>query len=352
MFSKLINWPITISILLLSSIGILVIFSSSVELALQQMLFLLLGFIIYFFISQLDYRFLGNLINPLYAITVFLLILILILGFETRGAIRWIPLGFINIQPSELAKPILLLYLAFFWSNRLSTWGNIFKSAFFILPVIFLVFRQPDLGTTLTLFAIWAGLLFLAKISVKKLFLLLLIGFLTIPIFWFTLRDFQKERITNFLSPGKDPLGLGYNLIQSTIAVGSGSMFGRGLGHGTQSRLQFLPEYRTDFIFAAISEEMGFLGSLLIIALYIYLISYCLKVAAKSKFYLGYLIASGVAVMIAFQASVNIGMNIGILPITGITLPLISYGGSSIISTLISLGLVSSVSHYEQQIDI
>lgn len=352
MFSKLINWPITISILLLSSIGILVIFSSSTELALQQVLFLLLGFVIYFFISQTDYRFMGNLINPLYVITVFLLILILILGFETRGAIRWIPLGFINIQPSELAKPVLLLSLSYFWSIKLPTWVNIFKSILYLLPILFLVFRQPDLGTTLTLFAIWAGLLFLAKISVKKLFLLLLIGFLTIPIFWFTLRDFQKERITNFLSPGKDPLGLGYNLIQSTIAVGSGNMFGRGLGRGTQSRLQFLPEYRTDFIFAAISEEMGFLGSLLIITIYIYLISYCLRVAAKSKFYLGYLIASGVAVMIAFQASVNIGMNIGILPITGITLPLISYGGSSIISTLISLGLVSSVSRYVEQIDI
>ena len=182
--------------------------------------------------------------------------------------------------------------------------------------------------------------------------MLLFVGFLTIPIFWFTLRDFQKERITNFLSPGRDPLGLGYNLIQSTIAVGSGNLFGRGLGHGTQSRLQFLPEYRTDFIFAAISEEMGFLGGVLIIGLYIYLISYCLWVAAKSKFYLGYLITSGVTIMIIFQASINIGMNIGILPITGITLPLVSYGGSSIISTLISLGLVSSVSRYVEKIDI
>lgn len=352
MFSKLINWPITISILFLSSIGVLVIFSSSVELALQQIIFLLLGFIIYFFISQVDYRFLDNLIKPLYILTILLLILILILGFETRGAIRWIPLGFINIQPSELAKPVLLLCLAFFWSTRLPSWSNILKSAFFILPIVFLVFRQPDLGTTLTLFAIWAGVLFIAKLPVKKFLVLLFIGLLTIPIFWFTLRDFQKERITNFLSPGRDPLGFGYNLIQSTIAVGSGNLFGRGLGHGTQSRLQFLPEYRTDFIFAAISEEMGFLGSLLIIVLYVYLINYCISVAVKAKFYLGYLIASGVAVMIAFQASVNIGMNIGILPITGITLPLVSYGGSSIISTLISLGLVSSVSRYVKQIDI
>ena len=137
---KLINWPITISILLLSSVGILIIFSSSVELALQQALFLLLGFVIYFLISQVDYRFLENLVNPLYILIILLLVLILILGFETRGAIRWIPLGFINIQPSELAKPILLLYLAFFWSNRLPSWINIFKSILLVVPIIFLVF--------------------------------------------------------------------------------------------------------------------------------------------------------------------------------------------------------------------
>lgn len=355
MFAKLINRPITISVFLLSSIGILVLFSSSHELAFQQAVFLLLGLSIYFLISQIDYRFLGNLINPLYILIILLLIFILILGFETRGAIRWIPLGFISIQPSELAKPILLLCLAYFWSTRNTSWWNILKSIVLVLPVILLVFRQPDLGTTLTLFAIWAGILFAAKISIKKLIVLFSIGLLIVPVFWFSLRDFQKERISSFLSPDRDPLGFGYNLIQSTIAVGSGNFLGRGLGYGTQSRLQFLPEYRTDFIFAAIAEEMGFLGSLLIIFLYIFLINYCLRVAYRAKFYLGYLIASGVAIMLVFQTGVNIGMNIGILPITGITLPLISYGGSSIISTFISLGLVSSVSRYvdqQDQIDI
>lgn len=352
MLSKLINWPITISVLLLSSIGLMVILSSSRELAMQQAIFLLLGLIFYFLISQIDYRFLDRLITPLYILIILLLFFTLILGFETRGAIRWIPLGFINIQPSELAKPVLLLNLAFFWLNRLPSWKNILKSLLVAAPIIFLVFRQPDLGTTLTLFVIWAGFLFIAKISIKKILALFLIGLLTLPIFWIALRDFQKERISNFLSPGKDPLGLGYNLIQSTIAVGSGNLFGRGLGQGTQSRLQFLPEYKTDFIFAGISEELGFLGSVLIIIIYIYLINYCLWVGAKCRFYLGYLISSGVAIMIIFQASVNIGMNIGILPITGITLPLVSYGGSSIIATLISLGFVSAVSRHIEQIDI
>lgn len=352
MFLNLINWPITISILLLTSTSILVIFSSSADLALQQSLFILAGFLIYFFISQSDFRSLGNLVKPFYITTVLLLALVLILGFETRGAIRWIPLGFVNFQPSELAKPVLLLFLSYYWSKNLPTWGNILKSIIFTLPVVILVFRQPDLGTTITLLAVWTSLLFVAKVSIKKILIILCIGLISIPILWFTLRDFQKERIAHFLSPDRDPLGLGYNLIQSQIAVGSGNLFGRGLGHGTQSRLQFLPEYRTDFIFAAIAEELGFLGSILIIIIYLYLINYCLRVAHLSSDYLGYLLSSVVAFMLIFQTFINIGMNIGLLPITGITLPLISYGGSSMISTLISLGFVSSVSRLRSQIDI
>lgn len=352
MLFKLINWPITICVLLLSSISIAVIASSSLELALQQALFLLFGFAIYFLISQTDYRDFTHLVNPLYIVIILLLIINLILGFETRGAIRWIPLGFVNIQPSELAKPILLLYLAYYWANKLPSWWNILKSILFALPIGFLVFRQPDLGTALTIFAVWVGVLLATKISLKKLIIMFLIGLLSVPLFWFTLQDFQKQRIANFLSPGSDPLGMGYNLIQSTIAVGSGNLFGRGLGHGTQSRLQFLPEYRTDFIFAAVSEEMGFLGSLIIICLYLFLINYCLWIGAKSKFYLGYLIGAGVSIMIAFQVILNIGMNIGVLPIAGITLPLVSYGGSSVIATMIILGLAVSVSRHREKIDI
>ena len=158
--------------------------------------------------------------------------------------------------------------------------------------------------------------------------------------------------MTSFLSPTADPLGEGYNAIQSTIAVGSGEFSGRGLGHGTQSRLQFLPEFRTDFIFAAIAEELGFLGSILILVIYLWLILYCFKVASGTRDIFGFLMSAGVGINILFQTVVNIGMNIGLLPITGITLPLISYGGSSLLATLISLGFVASVAKKRRKVDI
>lgn len=337
------NWPIFLSSFLLLCISVIIIFSSSVELATQQLFYSILGFVLYFLISRFDYRAIKNLILPLYFFTLALLIIVLILGIETRGSIRWIPIGFFNIQPSEFAKPVIILVLADFWSRNLTSWINIFKSLALTMPILLLVFRQPDLGTTLTILAIWIGILISTKISVKKVLAILLIFLLTVPLGWISLHDYQKQRIINFLSPSSDPLGTGYNIIQSTVAVGSGQIFGRGLGRGTQSRLQFLPEYRTDFIFASIAEELGFLGSLLILAIYFYLIIYCLNQVRYASDPFGFLIILGVVSMLIFQIAVNIGMNIGVVPITGITLPLVSYGGSSLISTLISLGLVSSV---------
>lgn len=347
-----VNLPITLSALFLLSIGILVIYSSSPELAFQQLIFSLVGFLVYLTISKFDYRALNNLITPFYITTVLLLIVVLIIGIEIRGSTRWVTLGFLNLQPSEFLKPALILLLARFWSNNLPTWQTIFKSFLWVLLPLLLVFKQPDLGTTLTILVIWVGLLFASRVSLKKLLSLGLVALLVIPVLWFTLHDYQRERITSFLSPGSDPLGVGYNLIQSTIAVGSGQMFGRGLGQGTQSRLQFLPEFRTDFIFASISEELGFMGAILILAIYLFLISYCLFLADRTSDLFGFLIICGVVSMLIFQVVVNIGMNIGLVPITGITLPLISYGGSSLIATLASLGLVSSVGKTGKNIDI
>jgi len=336
------SWPITVCILLLLSIGILVIYSSSPGLALGQFLFAAIGAVLYFFISQINYKAFISFSKGFYIITIVLLILVLILGFETRGSIRWIPLGIFNIQPSEFSKPAIIIFLAQFWAKHNPSWQNIFKSLLFLIPVLLLIFKQPDLGTTLTISAIWFGMLFTSRVSMKKVVTLLLVTVLLIPIVWFTLQDYQRSRITSFLSPETDPLGVGYNLIQSTIAVGSGQFLGRGLGYGTQSRLQFLPEYRTDFIFATIAEEFGFLGSFLIVLIYIFLVSFSLKVTSQAD-YQGSLMTSGVAVMLTFQTTINIGMNLGLLPITGITLPLISYGGSSLVSTMVSLGLVASV---------
>lgn len=348
----LINWPITLSSLLLLSISTLVIFSSSKELATQQLIFALIGLVFYFFISRFDYRAIKSLISPLYITVTVFLVLVFILGVESRGAIRWIPLGLFNVQPSEFAKPVLILVLARFWSNNLPTWRNIFKSLLWVAFPLLLIFKQPDLGTFLTIMAIWSGMLFAAQISFKKVLLLALLVLSIVPVGWFTLHDYQKQRIFSFISPQSDPLGIGYNIIQSTIAVGSGQVFGKGLGQGTQSRLQFLPEYRTDFIFASISEELGLFGSLLIIGLYFYMVIYGLITAQRSRDYFGFLIAFGVVSMLIFQVIVNVGMNVGLLPITGITLPLVSYGGSSVVATLISLGLVASVVKFKRRIDI
>lgn len=351
-FLSAINLPITICSLLLLSVGILVIFSSSPDLAFQQGIFALIGIVTYFFVSRFDYRSIASMIIPLYIIIVILLLIVQILGVETRGVIRWIPLGIINIQPSELAKPILILVLAQFWSKHSANFINILKSFLWVMPVSFLVFRQPDLGSALTLWAIWIGMLIASGVSLKKLTVLILVFLLIIPLGWLSLLDYQRQRILSFVAPQSDPLGRGYNLIQSTIAVGSGQLFGRGLGRGTQSRLQFLPEFRTDFIFASIAEELGFIGSMLILSLYLGLFIYCLKAAEKSTDLFGFLIIFGVVSMLIFQTFVNIGMNVGLVPITGITLPLVSYGGSSLVATLISLGWVASVARVRKKIDI
>ncbi|MDP3758282.1 MAG: rod shape-determining protein RodA [Candidatus Daviesbacteria bacterium] len=337
-----INFPITLTSFLLVSIGILVIYSSSKELAIQQSVFTAIGLIFFFLVSQIELQSLKNLIKPLYFLILIMLVVVLIFGIETRGSLRWIPLGIFNIQASEFAKPILIFFLAKFWSERAASWQNILKSLLYSSPLILLIFKQPDLGSVLTIISIWLGMLLAAQVSVKKLFILALIFTLIVPIGWSFLHDYQKERITSFLTPGSDPLGKGYNLIQSTIAVGSGEFLGRGLGRGTQSRLQFLPEFRTDFIFASIAEEMGFVGSVLILSLYLFLLAYFLRVAQRANNSFNLLVIIGVLSMFLFQVVVNIGMNVGLLPITGITLPLISYGGSSLIATFLSLGMVAS----------
>lgn len=347
---RTISPSILLSSLLLISIGILVVYSSSKELALQQFFYTAFGLILFIIISQLNFYSLKRLTKPLYFLTILLLITVLILGYETRGSIRWIPLGSFNIQPAEFAKLALILFLASFWSHHITSWTNIFKSLIWISPFIFLVFRQPDLGSTLTLIAIWWGMLFAARIPLKKMLVLILIASMAIPSSWLFLKDYQKQRIISFLDPEADPLGQGYNVIQSTIAVGSGQLLGRGLGRGPQSRLQFLPEFRTDFIFASIAEEMGFIGSVIILVIYLYLLIFCLRLANQTEEKFGFLLILGVFSMLLFQTFVNIGMNIGLMPITGITLPLISYGGSSLIVTLMCLGVVSVVAKSRKRI--
>lgn len=334
---------ITVPTVLLISLGILVIYSSEPKLALQQAIIAILGLLLYWFFSSLELKFYQDYLKYLYFGILVLLVIVFILGIETRGSIRWIPLGPFQLQPSEFAKPILILILAKFWSENHSSWTNIIKSILIVFPVGILIFRQPDLGTTLTIAMIWFFILIGSNIRVTKLLLMLLLSLVLAPIGWLFLKDYQRFRITSFLSPEKDPLGIGYNAIQSTIAVGSGELLGRGLGRGTQSRLQFLPEFRTDFIFASIAEEFGFIGSMILLFLYSVIIGHSLRIIRDTDNHFNSLLVIGVLGMLFFQIIINIGMNVGLLPITGITLPLLSYGGSSLLATLICLGFVSSV---------
>lgn len=337
---------ILIPTLLLSILGIVVISSSSVVLAVQQMIFVLVGLLFYFGIKTFDFRALTSIIKPTYIVTLTLLIVVFIIGVETRGSLRWISLGTFNLQPSEFAKVVLVLTLAQFWSKNLPNWKNIFVSLFFLLPMIVLIFKQPDLGTALILGLIWLIMLFSANISPIKSFILLLSGIVLVPLGWLILKEYQRQRFLSFLFPYLDPQGVGYNVIQSTIAIGSGEFLGRGLGRGTQSRLQFLPEFRTDFIFASIAEELGIVGSLIVILLYGLIFFLIIKILSRVGDRFGELLVIGVGSMLFFQTVINIGMNSGLLPITGITLPLLSYGGSSVVTTYIALSLVSSVGKY------
>src|SRR3989339_1225171 len=291
---KIVNLPIVLTSFLLVSIGVLVIYSSSAELAIQQTIFTFAGLIFFFLVSQIELSSIRSLIKPFYIFIAFLLVVVLILGIETRGSLRWIPLGIFNVQPSEFAKPALILLLAKFWSEKPATWINIFKSLLWTSPVMLLIFKQPDLGSTLTITAIWLGMLIAARVSFKKIILLALIFLMVIPVGWIFLQPYQKERIVSFLAPQSDPLGRGYNVIQSTIAVGSGEIFGRGLGRGTQTRLRFLPEFRTDFIFASIAEELGFLASFSVLVLYSILVIRIFKIVRSVSGKFGILVLYGV----------------------------------------------------------
>lgn len=335
-----------VPVLLLSALGVVVLSSSDPSLAYQQGLFLMVGFILYFLIGRLDYRFLRGISISAYVFVLVLLFIVFVLGVETRGSIRWIPLGLFSFQPSELAKPVIVLSLAFFWLKRTASWRNILISFGIVVPFLGLVFYQPDLGTTLTLGFIWLAMLIASGVSFWKFVALFVVSACVGPIGWMFLQTYQRQRLTGFLFPWQDPLGQGFHIIQSMIAVGSGQLLGRGLGRGTQSRLQFLPEFRTDFIFAFVAEELGFFGAMIVILCYGVIFFWLYMILAQTKDRLGSLIVIGVWGMLFFQVLVNISMNLGIMPITGITLPLLSYGGSSIIATFVCLGLVSSVARF------
>jgi rod shape determining protein RodA len=313
----------------------------------RQLLFGLAGLVLFVAVSTVDYRLFGHLAETFYAVTVALLILVLLVGDATYGARRWINFGPVPVQPSELAKFTLILTLAkvfTLYQDRVKSFRVFGLSLAATVPFLALVYAQPDLGTDLVLGAIWLGMALMAGVRFRYLVGLGVLGVILSPLaFRYLLRDYMKERLMVFFNPMLDPLGAGYNVRQSEISVGSGGLWGRGLGQGSQTQLNFLRVQYTDFIFSVIGEELGFVGAMVLFGLFILLLFRGIRAGMLAPDDFGRLVATGIVIQILVQAFINIGANSRLLPVTGIPLPLISYGGSSLLTTLMSLGLLESI---------
>lgn len=338
------DWSILISALIICGFGTAIISSVAHDTLVPQAAFYAIGLGLFFLFSRIDHRIYDNLGRVIYALAIALFAITLLLGLESRGAIRWIPVGPFRLQFSEIFKPFLICAFAFFLGNHDGKKLRVYilSLAWVALPMV-LVFKQPDLGSTIVYATSFLAMLLASGTSFGHLLLSFLGLGLSLPVVWRFLADYQKNRILSFISPHVDPLGASYNSIQAVISVGSGMFFGRGLGRGTQSQLNFLPERHTDFVFASLSEEMGFVGATALLAVYFFLIWRIFSIAGQTNSAPARYICLGIGIMLLTQVFINVGMNIGILPVTGITLPLVSYGGSSVLATMIGLGIVENI---------
>ncbi len=317
------------------------------KMVLRQFFWVMVGFAGLFIAANVDYRKIVNYAYPAYLLNLALLVFLLIFGGERYGARRWMSLGPLSIQPSEFLKITIILALAYFLGERREkrgSFGNFIGAAAIVVPGVLLIFLQPDLGTALVLAPILFACLFVTGEKVRYILGSIAAGVALMPIFWSFLKDYQKTRLLVFMNPDLDPLGAGYTIIQSKIAIGSGGLAGKGWLNGTQNYLRFLPERHTDFIFSVIGEELGFVGALFVLAVFSVIVWRGLKIISSTKDVTGKAIAAGVVTLIAFQVFVNISMTIGIMPVVGLPLPAISYGGSNTVATLIGIGLLLSVS--------
>ena len=343
-FLSTIDYGLVVPACVLVIISLATLFSINIELFKSQLIFFAISVFFLIFFSQLNYSFTKRYSLPIYILSLILLILVLVFGVESRGSVRWFELFGIKIQFSEIIKPFLALSLAFFLSeNKNSSYRIFFIALGMLAPVTFLIFMQPDLGNAIIFVFVVVLTLFVYGFPLRLFLLGLVCLGLFLPFFWNFLEDYQKQRIINFLNP-TDPMGLSYNAIQSVITVGSGQIFGRGLGQGSQSELRFLPEHHTDFIFATLAEGLGFIGVAVIILCLGFLLYriFIIFSNARDLFYKLFCITTFFFILVQFF--INIGMNIGILPVVGITLPFVSYGGSSLLSSFIFLGIASSMS--------
>lgn len=319
------------------------------EIVLSQLIFFGIAIAAFFIFRRIGLTFFRQNAKLIYWIFIGLLIITYVVGFEARGSKRWIDLYFFAFQPSEFFKIFYVIFLADFFSTMKKDSDEIsvfFKSlGYFALPTL-IIFKQPDLGSALVYTCIYIVLLFFSYIPKKTILSFLGILALFLPLGWFLLHDYQRNRVLSFINPNVDSAGTGYNMLQAVITAGSGRFFGRGLGHGTQTKLSFLPENHTDFAFSSLVEQFGFVGGFLVLSAYFSIVlilirrimHYITKTDKNDYFYA--LLLIGFLTYFVFQLLVNIAMNVGIFPVTGITLPFISYGGSSLLGLMISLALL------------
>ncbi len=352
-----IDWLLYILPIVLTLIGSVAIFSITHQdfgwgMFTQQIIYLAIGLGFMIGLSFLNYRHLKGATIPLYIIGVVLLLAVYFLGAEVQGSTRWLSFGFFNLQPSELFKVILVISLAsFFVSLKQIRFNHIVIGFLITLAPMLLVLFEPDLGTSLIYLLIFLVILVVTKIDRLYLFIIGIIGIIVAPLTWFFLMaDYQKTRILSFIYPDSDPFGSGYNVLQSTIAIGSGGVSGKGLGHGPQSQLNFVPSQHTDFIFATIGEELGFLGASLTLLIMAVLLIKVVLIFSKSSDDFGKYISIGFLSILVVQIFINIGMNVGIMPVTGIPLPFVSYGGSSLITSYIMIGILQSISAQKKKL--
>jgi rod shape determining protein RodA len=350
------DWVLLLLLLLEAGISILNLYSATypirdmggAEIFLKQIYWFLIGFTVFLLATTFNYYVLERLAYPAYFFTIALLILVLFVGRVMSGSQRWLSLGPISFQPSELAKIAIVLVLAKFFSERGDYKEYRLRDLWqpFILTAIpcFLILKEPDLGTALFLALISFSMILIAKVNWKSLVILAGASSLAAPLIWFGLKEYQQKRVLSFLRPDMDPLGTGYHINQSKIAIGSGQFWGKGLLKGTQTRLHFLPEQHTDFAFSVLAEEWGLIGSALLLMIYLFMILWGLNIAKNSKDRFGSMIAVGIVAIVFWQVVINVGMVTGLLPVVGIPLVLFSYGGSSLITTMAAMGILMNIS--------
>jgi rod shape determining protein RodA len=350
------DWTVFLLSLTLVLIGVVTIYSANYNiveehaggLPTRQLIWLGLGLAAMFVAIGFDYHYIDRLAYPFYALMVLLLILVMFVGHSGGGSQRWINLGFFRLQPSEPAKLAIVLIMTKYFQDDEPSRGYCLRDLWvpfaLVAPLVLLTLIQPDLGTAIILGVVFLSMIIMGGLRTRSFLYLVGTGLAFLPIGWHFLKPYQRGRILTFLDPDRDPLGAGYHVIQSKIAVGSGRLFGKGYLHGSQNRLDFLPAQHTDFIFAVFSEEWGLVGCVLLLVLYFVLIAYCIGLIQRAKDRFGALLIFGVLSIFFWHVIINVAMVMGLMPVVGVPLPLVSYGGSSLASMLFAIGLIINVS--------